>query len=78
MIMIGLIERFCRRAYKGLTIFANLLFMPSASVRLFAMFLLAIVEILLVDIIWIFFDFIDAKIDGKHWSLGDTVRYLMW
>ncbi len=78
MIMIGLIERFCRKAYKGMTIFGNLLVMPSAIVMLPAMVLLAIVEFLIVDIAWITADFIDSKIDGNHWDLSRTIQWLMW
>lgn len=78
MIMIGLIERFCRKAYKGLTIFAKLLLMPSAIVILPAMVILAIVEFMILDIAWITMDFIDSKNDGNHFGLSRTVRWLMW
>lgn len=78
MIIIGLIERFYRRAYKHLTIFAKILFAPSTIVMLSAILALAIVEILIMDVAWICCDFIDSRREGVHWSLGDTIRYMMW
>lgn len=78
MIILGLMERFCRTAYKGITVFANILFFPGAIIMLSGMLVLAVVEIFVLDITWILLDFIDSKLDGKHWSLGDTIRYLMW
>jgi hypothetical protein len=42
------------------------------------MLVLAVVEIFVLDITWILLDFIGSKLDGRHWSLGNTIRYLMW
>jgi hypothetical protein len=77
--MIGLIERFCRKAYKGLSLFAMLLFLPSAIVILTVMSILAVVEFILLDVVWILLDFIDSKYFEKtHWSLASTISWLMW
>lgn len=78
MIMIGLMERFWKKAYRGLTVFGYIMTAPSMIVIFPLMAILAIVEMIILDIVWLVLDCIDAKKDVKYWNVLDSIRWLTW
>lgn len=78
MIMIGLMERFLRKAYSGLTVFGYIVTAPSMTVIFSLMVILALAEMIMLDIVWLVWDCIDTKMYGKHWNVLDAIRYLTW
>lgn len=78
MIMIGLMERFWKKAYRGLTVFRYIMTAPSMIVIFPLMAILAIVEMIILDIVWLVFDCIDTKKDAKYWNALDSIRWLTW
>lgn len=76
MIMIGLMERFWKKAYRGLTVFGYIMTAPSMIVIFPLMAILALAEMIILDIVWIVLDCIDTKNDGKYWNVLDSIRWL--
>lgn len=78
MIMIGLMEKFWKKAYRDLTVFGYIMTAPSMIVIFPLMAILAIVEMIILDIVWLVFDYIDTKRHGGYWFLTVAIRWLTW